>query len=125
MRLLTVAILTALLSAGAAAQDKIYKVRLPDGRILFTDRPPAGAKILSEREVPPPPADAPARPGQGDAGSASLQKQGCAGGDGEPPSGEPRTGGGGTAESIPATRLGGADARHPLPRAILQPGLDL
>jgi hypothetical protein len=75
MRTLILAIAAALLCTGAAAQDKIYKVRLPDGRILFTDRPPAGAQILSEREVPPPPADAPARPGQGDAGSASLQKQ--------------------------------------------------
>lgn len=75
MRSLIVAIFAALLCAGAAAQDKIYKVRLPDGRILFTDRPPAGAQILSEREAPPPPADVPARPQQGDAASASLQKQ--------------------------------------------------
>ena len=73
MRLLTFAILAALLSAGAAAQDKIYKVRLPDGRILFTDRPPPGAKIISEREMPPPPEAAP-RPGQGDA-VTPLQRQ--------------------------------------------------
>jgi len=74
MRLLTVAIFAALLCAGAAAQDKIYKVRLPDGRIMFTDRPPPGAKIISEREVEPQPPAAPAssasREGQG-----SLQQQ--------------------------------------------------
>jgi hypothetical protein len=75
MRSLIVAALAALLCAGATAQDKIYKVRLPDGRILFTDRPPPGAKILSEREVPPPSADTPARPAPSDAGPAPLQRQ--------------------------------------------------
>lgn len=75
MRSLIVAILAALLCAGAAAQDRIYKVRLPDGRILFTDRPPPGAKILSERDVSPP-AEAPPRPGPADDDrSASLQRQ--------------------------------------------------
>lgn len=74
MRTLTVAILSALLCAGAAAQDKIYKVRLPDGRILFTDRPPAGAKILSEREVPPPSPVQPAASGQGDAVTPLQQR---------------------------------------------------
>lgn len=43
----------------------IYKVRMPDGTILFTDSPPAGAKIIEERQpLPPapprPPATAPA-----------------------------------------------------------------
>jgi hypothetical protein len=33
----------------------IYKVRMPDGTILFTDSPPAGAKILEERQPLPPP----------------------------------------------------------------------
>jgi DNA repair ATPase RecN len=47
MRPLILAALVCLLCVGAAAQDKIYKVRLPDGRILFTDRPPQGAQILS------------------------------------------------------------------------------
>jgi hypothetical protein len=37
----------------------IYKVRMPDGTILFTDSPPAGAKILEERQPLPP---APPRP---------------------------------------------------------------
>ena len=78
MRSLIVATLAALLCAGAAAQDRIYKVRLPDGRILFTDRPPAGAKILSEQEMPAPapaPAAAP-RPGQGDAVTPLQQQAG-------------------------------------------------
>lgn len=55
MRSLTVAILATLLCCGAFAQDRIYKVRLPDGRIMFTDRPPPGAQVLSEREFPAPP----------------------------------------------------------------------
>lgn len=73
MRSLTVALLAAVLCAGAAAQEKIYKVRLPDGRILFTDRPPPGAKILTEREVPTPP-EASTRPDQGET-ITPLQKQ--------------------------------------------------
>ena len=73
MRSLIVALLATVLCAGAAAQDKIYKVRLPDGRILFTDRPPPEAKILSEREIPPPSPDAPVRPGQGD-GATPVQR---------------------------------------------------
>jgi hypothetical protein len=45
----------------------IYKVRMPDGTILFTDSPPAGAKILEERQplpptAPRPPAKAPPAP---------------------------------------------------------------
>ena len=74
MRPLIVAALSALLCAGAAAQDKIYQVRLPDGRILFTDRPPPGAKIISEREVPAPSQEAPTGTGQGDAASPLQQR---------------------------------------------------
>jgi hypothetical protein len=77
MRPLIAAIVATVLCAGAAAQDRIYKVRLPDGRILFTDRPPPGAKILSEQEVAPPAADTPAPSGQGDA-VTPLQQQGAA-----------------------------------------------
>jgi len=62
MRSLLVALLVALACAGADAQSKIYKVRLPDGRILFTDAPPAGAVVLSERETPPPPPEPAAPP---------------------------------------------------------------
>jgi hypothetical protein len=66
MRSLIVALLALSVCAGVAAQDKIYKVRLPDGRILFTDRPPAGAKILSEQDMPPPSPERPSSTGKGD-----------------------------------------------------------
>jgi len=39
----------------------IYKVRMPDGTILFTDSPPAGAKVLEQRETLPPPPRPPAK----------------------------------------------------------------
>jgi hypothetical protein len=74
MRVTFVAIVSALLCAGASAQDKIYKVRTPDGRILFTDTPPPGARIESEREVPPATAPAPAQPDR-DAQLRALQQQ--------------------------------------------------
>jgi hypothetical protein len=74
MRPLTVALLAALLCTGAVAQDRIYKVRLPDGRIMFTDQPPPGAKIISEREMPAPSPEAPARSGQGDAVTPLQQR---------------------------------------------------
>lgn len=60
------AVLMTVAAVSAAAQDApkqmIYKVRMPDGRILFTDSVPAGAKILESREagkpqqltIPPP-----------------------------------------------------------------------
>ena len=75
MRSLLVAILVGLTCVGAAAQDKIYKVRLPDGRILFTDRPPPGGVIVSEREAPPPaaPAAPPTAAQPGQAGTAKDQ----------------------------------------------------
>jgi hypothetical protein len=74
MRSLLVTLVAALLCAGASAQDRIYKVRLPDGRILFTDRPPPGAQVLSEREMPAPSPDAPAASGQGDAVTPLQQR---------------------------------------------------
>jgi hypothetical protein len=39
----------------------IYKVRMPDGTILFTDSPPAGAKVIEQRETLPPPPRPPAK----------------------------------------------------------------
>jgi len=74
MRSLIVALLALSVGAGVAAQDKIYKVRLPDGRILFTDRPPAGAKILSEQDMPPPVPERPVGSNRGDA-VTPLQQQ--------------------------------------------------
>jgi len=41
----------AVLIAGPAAAQTIYKVQMPDGSILFTDAPPQGGKILEERDV--------------------------------------------------------------------------
>jgi hypothetical protein len=47
----------------------IYKVRMPDGSILFTDSPPPGGKIIEERQPTPTPSVAvpkpPARPASG------------------------------------------------------------
>jgi len=48
LRLLLVA---SLALSGAVAAQTIYKVQTPDGSILFTDAPPAGSKVLEEREV--------------------------------------------------------------------------
>ncbi|MGE5162345.1 MAG: hypothetical protein ACM3O5_12615 [Betaproteobacteria bacterium] len=46
--------------APLVAMATIYKVRMPDGTILFTDSPPAGAKILEERQPLPAPPRQPA-----------------------------------------------------------------
>jgi hypothetical protein len=73
--------------APLVALATIYKVRMPDGTILFTDSPPAGAKILEERQpLPaPPPQPAKAPPATGattprapDKGSAAPQASGPA-----------------------------------------------
>jgi hypothetical protein len=74
MRVTLIAIAITLLCAGAEAQDRIYKVRTPDGRILFTDTPPPGARIESEREVPPPTPPAPVQPDREEQ-LRSLQQQ--------------------------------------------------
>jgi hypothetical protein len=47
--------------APLVASATIYKVRMPDGTILFTDSPPAGAKILEERAPLPAPPRQPAK----------------------------------------------------------------
>lgn len=47
--------------APLVALATIYKVRMPDGTILFTDSPPTGAKILEERQPLPPPSRPPAK----------------------------------------------------------------
>lgn len=41
--------------APLVASATIYKVEMPDGTILFTDSPPAGGKIIEERETKPTP----------------------------------------------------------------------
>jgi hypothetical protein len=45
------AIAVCLAAAPLLAMAAIYKVEMPDGTILFTDSPPAGAKILEERQT--------------------------------------------------------------------------
>ena len=49
-----------------ATAQSIYKVQMPDGSILFTDTPPAEAKVLEERSAKvtprPPTSTAAARP---------------------------------------------------------------
>jgi len=58
----------------------IYKVRMPDGTILFTDSPPAGAKVLEQRETLPPPPRQPAKaaPRATEKGSSASQESGSA-----------------------------------------------
>jgi hypothetical protein len=77
--------------APLVAVATIYKVRMPDGSILFTDSPPAGAKILEERAstspprqsgqaAPPRTADRPSQPAAAPVAGAGRS----AGTDGEP-----------------------------------------
>jgi len=75
MRSLLVAILSGVLCAGVAAQTKIYKVRQPDGTILFTDQPPPGAQVISETEAPPPAPAPPAPAAKKDAQAGTLQER--------------------------------------------------
>ena len=74
MRSLVAAILACLLCAGVAAQTKIYKVRQPDGTILFTDQPPPGAQIISETEAPSSP-EPPAPAAKKDGQAGTLQQR--------------------------------------------------
>jgi len=73
--------------APLVALATIYKVRMPDGTIMFTDSPPAGAKILEERESLPAPPRQPAKaapaagattPRTADKGSSTPQGSGSA-----------------------------------------------
>lgn len=60
--------------ASSAAADTIYKVRLKDGTIVFTDRPPPGATVLEKREFEslPPPPPLPKKPAPAPATDAST-----------------------------------------------------
>lgn len=58
----SVALLTCIVAAVASAGTTIYKVRLKDGSIVFTDQPPPGSTILQTRAVDSPPAAAVAAP---------------------------------------------------------------
>jgi len=74
--------------APLVALATIYKVRMPDGTILFTDSPPAGAKVLEERETLPPPPRQPAKAapatGAADKGSSTTRGSGSAAAAGGP-----------------------------------------
>ncbi len=59
MRSFILGAVLSLLATGASAQTTIYQVRLPDGRVLFTDQPPPGAVIVQKRIVEPLPEPAP------------------------------------------------------------------
>jgi hypothetical protein len=59
------AIAVCLAVAPLLASAAIYKVEMPDGTILFTDTPPAGAKILEERQTKSTPRPAPPKGGAG------------------------------------------------------------
>jgi hypothetical protein len=50
-----VALLACLTGASAGAGTTIFKVRLKDGSIVFTDQPPPGSTILQTRASEPPP----------------------------------------------------------------------
>jgi hypothetical protein len=65
------AALLACLVAGNASAAAIYKVRLKDGSIAFTDRPPPGATILEKREFEP----SPSTPSAPTAPSAEARKR--------------------------------------------------
>jgi hypothetical protein len=69
------ALLVCLFAAGASA-DVIYKVRLKDGSIAFTDRPPPGATVLEKREFEAaPPSSATTRKFDGAAVDERLRKR--------------------------------------------------
>jgi hypothetical protein len=65
-----------LLIANACAADVIYKVRLKDGSIAYTDRPPLDATVLERRQfdtpVAPPEAPEKAAPPPVAAGASGL-----------------------------------------------------
>jgi hypothetical protein len=79
-KVLLLALLVA--AAGAASAQKIGRYVFPDGRVVYSDQPVPGAKLVNEVAPPPPPAAPPpapsreekaARPG-GDPGAARIQR---------------------------------------------------
>jgi hypothetical protein len=46
-----------LAAATPAAAQAIYKYQLPNGRVVYSDKPVPGAKLQEELEAPPPPTD--------------------------------------------------------------------
>ena len=79
-RLLLLALLVA--AAGAASAQKIGRYVFPDGRVVYSDQPVPGAKLVNEVAPPPPPSAPPpapsregkaARSGGDDPGAARLR----------------------------------------------------
>lgn len=54
------AFLVAVLLAGPAAAQTVYRSVTPDGRVIFSDRPVPGAQLQGTIAPPPPPSSAPA-----------------------------------------------------------------
>ncbi|MCL4802156.1 MAG: DUF4124 domain-containing protein [Burkholderiales bacterium] len=59
------------LGAGSALAQKVQKYRTPDGRIIYSDTPVPGARLVDEIAPPPPP-----DPKAAEAARAAAQKQG-------------------------------------------------
>lgn len=59
------------LGAGSALAQKVQKYRTPDGRIIYSDTPVPGARLVDEIAPPPPP-----DPKAVEAARAAAQKQG-------------------------------------------------
>jgi hypothetical protein len=68
------ALLAALAWQSPAGAQSIYKYVRPDGRVIYSDKPVPGAKLVEEFEPPPPPdpANAERQRKEAEAGSQSL-----------------------------------------------------
>jgi hypothetical protein len=65
MRTVRLCFLVLLVAAGGAVDaQRIGRYVFPDGRVVFSDRPVPGAKLVDEIAPPPPPAAQPSGPSQ-------------------------------------------------------------
>jgi hypothetical protein len=60
-------IVLALAAAGAVDAQKIGRYAFPDGRVVYSDQPVPGAKLVNEVAPPPPPSASPPPPREGKA----------------------------------------------------------
>lgn len=60
-------IVLALAAAGAVDAQKIGRYVFPDGRVVYSDQPVPGAKLVNEVAPPPPPSASPPPPREGKA----------------------------------------------------------
>jgi len=72
MRQTVLAITVALAAATALAQQPIFRSVMPDGRIIYGDKPAPGAKEATQVSLPPPNIASPTQPGE--AGASSQQQ---------------------------------------------------